>query len=90
MEDCLQQYQKDVNKLQGTCFVLVTQAVIQGSGDVLFWSCRRSFRGLMTYFVLQTCLAYAVGIDIYTFEAQTTHLRLHYTNYANDFVSATR
>ena len=31
----------------------------------------------------------AVGVENYTFEAQTTHLRLHYTSYANDFVSAT-
>ena len=38
----------------------------------------------------QTCLVYAIGVENYTFEAQTTHLRLHYTNYANDFVSATR
>ena len=37
----------------------------------------------------QTCLVYAVGIENYRFEIQTTHLRLHYTNYANDFVSAT-
>ena len=82
-----QQCQKDVNKLQGTCFVLVTQAVIQGSGDVLFWSCRQSFRGLMMCFVLQACLVYAIGIDLYTFEAQTTHLCLHY---ANDFIWAMR
>ena len=40
--------------------------------------------------VVQTCLVYAIGVENYTFEAQTTHLRLHYTNYANDFVSATR
>ena len=39
---------------------------------------------------LRTCLVYAVGVENYTFEAQTTHLRLHYTNYANDFVSAMR
>ena len=39
---------------------------------------------------MQTCLVYAIGVENYTFEAQTTHLRLHYTNYANDFVSATR
>ena len=38
----------------------------------------------------QTCLVYAVGVENYTFEAQTEHLRLHYTNYANDFVSAMR
>ena len=38
----------------------------------------------------QTCLVYAIGVEIYTFEAQTTHLRLHYTNYTNDFVLATR
>ena len=40
--------------------------------------------------VWQTCLVYAIGVENYIFEAQTTHLRLHYTNYANDFVSATR
>ena len=39
---------------------------------------------------LQTCLVYAIGVEIYTLEAQTTHLRLHYTNYANDFISAMR
>ena len=39
--------------------------------------------------LVQTCLVYALGVEIYTFEAQTAHLRLHYTNYANDFVSAT-
>ena len=34
---------------------------------------------------IQCCLVCAVGVaDIYTFEAQTTHLCLHYTNYAND------
>ena len=38
----------------------------------------------------QTCLVYAIGVENYTFEAQPAHLRLHYTNYANDFVSATR
>ena len=36
----------------------------------------------------QTCLVYAIGVENYTFEAQTTHLRLHYTNYANDFFDA--
>ena len=35
--------------------------------------------------VCQTCLVYAVGVENYTFEAQTTHLHLHYTIYANDF-----
>ena len=39
---------------------------------------------------IQTYLVYAVGVEDYTFEALTTHLRLHYTNYTNDFVSATR
>ena len=38
----------------------------------------------------QTCLVYAIGVENYTFEAQTTYVRLHYTNYANDFVLATR
>ena len=46
------------------------------------WICKNLF-------LWQTCLVYAIGIENYTFEAQTTHLRLHYTNYANDFVSAT-
>ena len=32
----------------------------------------------------------AFGVENYTFEAQTTHLHLQYTNYANDFVLATR
>ena len=31
--------------------------------------------------LLQTCLVYALSLEIYTFEAQTTHLCLHYTNY---------
>ena len=38
----------------------------------------------------QICLVYAIDVENYTFEAQTTHLRLHYTNYTNDFVSAMR
>ena len=36
--------------------------------------------------VNQTCLVYAIGVENYPFEAQTTHLCLHYMNYANDFV----
>ena len=32
---------------------------------------------------LQTCLVYAIGIEIYTFEAQSMLLCLHYTNYAS-------
>ena len=40
------------------------------------------------FFFVQTGLVYAIGIENYTFEAQATHLHLHYTNYANDFVSA--
>ena len=45
---------------------------------------------LIAVWCVQTCLVYAIGVENYTFEAQTTHLRLHYTNYANDFVSAMR
>ena len=47
-------------------------------------------KGFVCVWCIQTCLVYAIGVENYTFEAQTTHLRLHYTNYANDFVSATR
>ena len=54
----------------------------------MFW-CPLSGKGLSVNWY-QTCLVDAVGVENYTFEAQTTHLRLHYTNYANDFVSATR
>ena len=35
--------------------------------------------------MVQTCLVYAAGIENYTFEAQTTHLRLHYTTQTTSF-----
>ena len=52
-------------------------------------------RGVVTFCwvlrdTVQTCLVCAIGVEIYTFEAQTTHLCLHYTNYASDFISAIR
>ena len=47
-----------------------------------------SGRFFTCFYLVQTCLVYAIGVENYTFEAQATHLRLHYTNYANDFVLA--
>ena len=64
------------------------------SGRVQLWVCVCMCVCLCVHVCVclhaQTCLVYAIGIENYTFEAQTTHLRLHYMNYANDFISATQ
>ena len=51
--------------------------VFEKNGQVM-----SSGRFFTCFYLVQTCLVYAIGVENYSFEAQTTHLHLHYTNYA--------